>query len=122
MAVSVPAVGDEQVGVDRVAAGRSCRIVLALWASLVLLAAGTSLARNAGNAVITTKVFVAVTAPLAGCVCFAVRCWSRRVMAVALVGLAFLYLAATSAFFYTVAQCPVSPGTSRVCNSALSDD
>jgi hypothetical protein len=108
--------------VDRAAASRSCRIVLALWASLVLLAAGTSLARNAGNAVITTKVFVAVTAPLAGCMCLAVQFWSRRVMAATLVGLALLYLAAASAFFYTVGQCPVSPGTSRVCSAALSDN
>ena len=106
---------------DPAAPGRTGRIVLALWASLVLLAAGTSRARNAGNAVITTKVFVVATAPLAGCVCFALRFWSRRIMAATLVGVAFLYLAAASAFFYTVARCPVSPSSSRVCSSALSD-
>ncbi|HET9769497.1 MAG TPA: hypothetical protein VFS16_01315 [Acidimicrobiia bacterium] len=96
--------------------------MLVLWASLVLLAAGTSLARNAGNAVVTTKVFAAVTAPLVACVCLAVRLWSRRVVAVTLVVLAYLYLGVAGAFFWTVAQCPVSPSSSRVCSSALSDN
>ena len=100
---------------DRATAGKACRIVLALWLSLVLLAAGTSLARNAGNAVTTTKVFAAVTAPLAGSLCLALWFRSKRFVAATLVGLALLYAGALGTFVYTVAQCPVSPNAPRVC-------
>ena len=59
--------------------------------------------------------FAAITAPLAGSLCLAVWFWSKRIVAAALVGLAILYAGALGTIVYTVAQCPVSPIASRVC-------